>query len=245
MKLHFGGPGKTNSNKRKAVDEVEDYSRKRHSPTGQETISKEENKAMPRMNSSTSRQQQRSPVNSNDQMIAFTSPEETEEDLRSKSTPQTTSSHDLASNSQPPRRHQGPKGVISNKSPPTPQTISSPAAGSHPHNILELFTNQQLLHQQQQQQQQQLQAAAHFNPFNPFLPQYNPHQVGYSHHRTFENCNKSFWKYLNDSKSNAELQQTGFPPPAPPGHQVHQVNRNLKLSNYYQRYYHCFYCYNY
>ena len=200
---------------------------------------------MPRMNSSTSRQQQRSPVNSNDQMIAFTSPEDPEEDLRSKSTPQTTSSHTLASSSQAPRRHQGPKGVISNKSPPPPQTTSSPVAGSHPHNILELFTNQQLLHQQQQQQQQQLQAAAHFNPFNPFLPQYNPHQVGYSHHRTFENCNKSFWKYLKDSKSNAELQQTGFPPPAPPGHQVHQVNRNLKLSNYYQRYYHCFYCYNY
>ena len=35
VKLHFGGPGKTNSNKRKAVDEVEDYSRKRHSPRGQ------------------------------------------------------------------------------------------------------------------------------------------------------------------------------------------------------------------
>ena len=186
VKLHFGGPGKTNSNKRKAVDEVEDYSRKRHSPRGQEasspsrqeTISKEENKAMPRMNSSTSRQQQRSPVNSNDQMIAFTSPEEPDEDFRSKSTRQTTSSHTLASGSQAPRKHQGPKGMISNKSPPPPPTISSPVAGSHPHNILELFTNQQLLHQQQQQQQQQLQAAAHFNPFNHFLPQYNPHQVG-------------------------------------------------------------------
>ena len=198
VKLHFGGPGKTSSSKRKAADEIENTApaEKRHSPNRPTTamVNNRQHQAMPKM---VNNQHQRSPVNSNDQMIAFASQEEAEEDFHQQqgdekskgisTFPQSASLHSLLPNRELASRRGGESNVASSKSPPAaagPQPNPLPMAASHPANLLELFTNQQMLqhqHQQQQhqqqQQQQQLQAAAHFNSFNPFLPQYNPHQV--------------------------------------------------------------------
>ena len=193
VKLHFGGPGKTSSNKRKAGDEIEPTApaQKRHSPNRLTTamVNNRQQEAMPNM---VNNQQQRSPVNSNDQMIAFASQEEAEEEFHL----QPGSQKDKGISTYPQSLHYlmmpnteletRRPGSGQSKSPPAPGSQPPPPpamAGSHPANLLELFTNQQILQQQQQQQQhqqqqqQQLQAAAHFNSFNPFLPQYNPHQV--------------------------------------------------------------------
>ena len=194
VKLHFGGPGKTSSNKRKAVDEIQPTApaQKRHSPN--KLTSGIVNSRQHKMVNS---QHQRSPVNSNDQMIAFASQEEPEEECRQQggqkskgisTYPQSASLHSPPlPNMEKTGRRPSQSNVAPHKSPPAPgpQPTPPPMASSHPANLLELFTNQQILHQQhqhqqqqQQQQQQQLQAAAHFNSFNPFLPQYNPpHQV--------------------------------------------------------------------
>ena len=77
VKLHFGGPGKTSSSKRKAADEMQPNApaQKRHSPNRLTTtmVNNRQQEEMPKMVNS---QHQRSPVNSNDQMITFASQEE-------------------------------------------------------------------------------------------------------------------------------------------------------------------------
>ena len=185
VKLHFGGPGKTSSNKRKAGDEIEPTAQKRNSPKRPTTamVNNRQHEALTKM---VNNQQQRSPVNSNDQMISFASREEAEEEFQlqpesekniSAFPPQ--SSHSLLPHRELEARRQSRSPPARGSQPAPPPAMT----GSHPANLLELFTNQQILQQQQQhqhqqhQQQQQLQAAAHFNSFNPFLPQYNPHQV--------------------------------------------------------------------
>ena len=190
VKLHFGGPGKTSSSKRKAADEMQPNApaQKRHSPNRLTTtmVNNRQQEEMPKMVNS---QHQRSPVNSNDQMITFASQEEAEEEFHLQQpgsqkkrgiSPFPQSLHSLLPNTElearRPSSGQSKSPPASGRQPPPPPSM----AGSHPANLLELFTNQQILQQQQQhqhQQQQQLQAAAHFNSFNPFLPQYNPHQV--------------------------------------------------------------------
>ena len=217
VKLHFGGPGKTSSNKRKAGDEIQEAAppaQKRHSPNRLTTAlaNERQQQAMPKMLSS---HQQRSPVNSNDQMIAFSAQEEPEEDggrqqggQRSKGISSYHQSADLLSpvrniGLQHARREDSAQSKVTTMKSPT-TACPPPMAG----NLLELFTNQQIL-QQQQQQQQQLQAAAHFNSFNPFLPQYNPHQV-----KSF--VLRQVWYFEDNADDNIDQQQAAFPPPAYP-----------------------------